>query len=293
MPGQASTAGVGGANVRVAALLPLDGGIVGAGRADAVGATPDGAAIPTKYNGNASTRAALSVNASQVSSVTWGSARAVGAAAVLGRFAAPQLRGWEAAKDDCAAGSFSTFSGIGFSCTACPAGTMSAFPNAPSCTKCGLGRYNGATKRTACQKCAAGRASTATGATSSNDCAPCPAGLYSDTAGAACGPCEAGRYGSAAATVCTKCTNGKYNPLAGGNSASNCTLCPAGRKGKGGSGAASLSAGCGNCGAGYYSGAGATVCTACPKGRASASATASSLAACAARPQHSPRPALC
>ena len=167
----------------------------------------------------------------------------------------------------CAAGSFNPIAGLpDGACQACPPGTFSSAPGAPSCSLCPPGTFldaAGAASAAACAPCRAGTFNPAPGQASAA-CSPCPAGTAGNASGARalaqCASCPPGSFSPAGSPTCAPCPAGTFAALPGTPGA--CTPCPSG----------------------YFSGAvGAAspaACTPCPNNQNTAVAGATSAAAC-------------
>ncbi len=163
----------------------------------------------------------------------------------------------------CAAGTFSTATGVdaaAASCSACTLGTFS-LQGAFVCLPCYGGTW-ATTAGTCTGVCAAGKFGTVTGATSSGvaACTNCPPGQYQPASGkSSCLVCPAGTWSAAGATSCTGCAPG-FTSSPESTSVAACSACPAGRT----------------------FGTTGSACTACPVNTFSSSPGASSCSACPA-----------
>ena len=146
----------------------------------------------------------------------------------------------------------------GDGCNSCPVGEYSDSLSTASCTPCSTGRYNPLSESTssdACLPCGAGEGSSVgssvctpctpgTFSQGGEDCSQCPAGQYSDDAGAASCPfCGAGKGSAEGSYACTSCIGGyssgegdcvlceggKYSDVLGATSAASCQACEAGK----------------------------------------------------------------
>eukprot|EP00753_Platysulcus_tardus_P014947 PLAT4666.1.p1 GENE.PLAT4666.1~~PLAT4666.1.p1 ORF type:complete len:1265 (-),score=566.59 PLAT4666.1:135-3875(-) len=130
-------------------------------------------------------------------------------------------------------------------CVDCQLGFFSAGGDY-NCTACPAGTYSDAAGAASCTACPAGTFSVVLSATNASTCEPCPAGSISAADGStACADCPAGTYTDGAGqTVCLNCTAGTASALAAAGSEDTCQPCPAG----------------------FFSLQGAANCTACPAG---------------------------
>ena len=164
-------------------------------------------------------------------------------------------------------------------CQACANGTFSA-PGSTVCqvsivVRCSPGLYNSnASDPSKCAPCAAGTYSDTTGAAA---CSACPQGMYSGGGATVCLACPRGAYcsaglpvecpagtfgqtlGASTLAMCQPCSAGSYNPAAGSSSMASCVSCPAGA---------------------YSDAPGASSCMRCPPGTFSAASGSMSLAEC-------------
>lgn len=212
---------------------------------------------------------------------------------------------------NCSAGSYSSANAS--ACQACVNGTWSAF-SATACVACRAGLYSEtvrATSNATCLPCPNGTASSDSGVGWQGSCLWCSAGLYATAGSTACLTCPNLTYSPAQAASCLGCPafsdspagssldkcvcragyvqNNTFQPFTcqpcllgtylSGNQSSACIPCPAGFYGLI-SRAASLDAGCGQCGLGTYSQAQATACILCPAGNFTALNGSSQCMAC-------------
>ena len=129
---------------------------------------------------------------------------------------------------------------VGFTCTACLAGSWAALGD------------------TVCTLCAAGTSSSAVAAANVSTCKTCAGGTVSLQGSASCRGCPATYSASAGSSVCTLCPVSYW-------SAANASTCTACQEGKYALGAISSAAGCVPCTPGYYCPAG-MVPQMCPMG---------------------------
>uniref|UniRef100_A0A7S4F8J4 Uncharacterized protein n=1 Tax=Chrysotila carterae TaxID=13221 RepID=A0A7S4F8J4_CHRCT len=131
----------------------------------------------------------------------------------------------------------------------CPAGRFGATAGLKDgqCEgACAAGHFcpAGSTNGTA-HACPAGTYNSFNGGQSANSCTPCPAGLFSATAGSsACGECDAGSVApETGLSKCAQCGAGQYQPLRG---MTECRVCATGTSSSIGNAACSI------CDSGFY-----------------------------------------
>ena len=184
----------------------------------------------------------------------------------------------------CPANTVSELGSGGLAACKCNSGYTGADGNA--CTACGPGEYKDTTGSGACTPCGLGTYSEAPGMKTSATCVPCPAnsstrllgsvGLeacecnagFTGPNGGYCAPCAAGSYKmTAGAAECTLCAADTYSAEIGSATGASCLACPGRSESARGSGAlAACICSAGYTGPGGLATDGVAACVACEAG---------------------------